>query len=444
MDPQTPHSPGAAEPVASPPPTPTRGKLAELGFRFCLVYFSLYIFFGQMLRTLLLLPVGELPEFGASFPMRHLVTAVARHGLRIEGTLVVTHSGSGDKIYDWVQVGCLLGLALLLSAAWLVRRPAPPERLTRWVLLIFRLAVGATMISYGMVKAIPLQMPAPQLTRLIEPFGNFSPMGVLWYSVGASRPYEILIGCAELLAGGLLFLPRTATLGALVCLADAIQIFVLNMTYDVPVKLFSFHLILFSLFLLAPEASRLVGVLLLDRPVAPSTQPPLLRSRRGNRWAVLCQAVFGIYLICMNLYSALYGWSTYGGGAPKSPLYGIWDVAVMKIDGQLRSPLVTDFDRYRRVVFQTPVSMALQRMDDTMVPYTVAIDVTAGSLVLTRATDKSWRAAWSFRRPTAEQLILDGDLDGHKLHLELQRLDHRKFLLLSRGFHWFQDYPFNR
>jgi uncharacterized membrane protein YphA (DoxX/SURF4 family) len=444
VDPQTPHSPGAAEPVASPPPAPARGKLAELGFRFCLVYFSLYIFFGQMLRTLLLLPVGELPEFGASFPMRHLVTAVARHGLGIEGTLVVTHSGSGDKIYDWVQVGCLLGLALLLSAAWLVRRPAPPERLTRWVLLIFRLAVGATMISYGMVKAIPLQMPAPQLTRLIEPFGNFSPMGVLWYSVGASRPYEILIGCAELLAGVLLFLPRTATLGALVCLADAIQIFALNMTYDVPVKLFSFHLILFSLFLLAPEASRLAGVLLLDRPVAPSTQPPLLRSRRGNRWAVLCQAVFGIYLICMNLYSALYGWSTYGGGAPKSPLYGIWDVAVMKIDGQLRSPLVTDFDRYRRVVFQTPVSMALQRMDDTMVPYTVAIDVTAGSLVLTRATDKSWRAAWSFRRPTAEQLILDGDLDGHKLHLELQRLDHRKFLLLSRGFHWFQDYPFNR
>src|SRR4026208_2091617 len=99
------------------------------------------------------------------------------------------------------------------------------------------------MVAYGMIKAIPLQMPAPGLTRLLEPFGNFSPMGVLWYSVGASRPYEIFAGCAELAAGILICIPRTATLGALICLADAIQIFTLNMSYDVPVKLFSFHLI---------------------------------------------------------------------------------------------------------------------------------------------------------------------------------------------------------
>lgn len=43
-----------------------------------------------------------------------------------------------------------------------------------------------------MVKAIPLQMPAPNLTRLLEPFGHFSPMGVLWHSIGASRGYEMI------------------------------------------------------------------------------------------------------------------------------------------------------------------------------------------------------------------------------------------------------------
>jgi len=42
--------------------------------------------------------------------------------------------------------------------------------------------------------------------------------------------------------------PRTATLGAMICLADAIEIFTLNMTYDVPVKLLSSHLVFMSLF----------------------------------------------------------------------------------------------------------------------------------------------------------------------------------------------------
>jgi hypothetical protein len=118
------------------------------------------------------------------------------------------------------------------------------------------------MLSYGMIKAIPLQMPAPGLTRLLEPFGRFSPMGVLWYSIGASRPYEIFAGCAELAGGILLFIPQTATLGALICLADSIQIFTLNMTYDVPVKPFSFHLIVLSLFpLVAYRRGKVAGAL---------------------------------------------------------------------------------------------------------------------------------------------------------------------------------------
>ena len=110
------------------------------------------------------------------------------------------------------------------------------------------------MISYGMDKAVPLQMPSPSLARLLEPYGNFSPMGVLWASVGASRSYEILVGFAELAGGVLLFVPRTATLGALICLFDTLQIFTLNMTYDIPVKLFAFHLIVLSLFLVAPQS----------------------------------------------------------------------------------------------------------------------------------------------------------------------------------------------
>ena len=189
---------------ADDPPSPQaqrRQPLADLGFRFCFVYFSLYIFFTQMLTILFILPVGELPEFGALFPMRHLVFWVARHVFKVEHTLVVTNSGSGDKIYDWVQVACILSLATVATAAWsaLGRGQSPSVRLVKWFRLVVRFAVSATMISYGMVKAIPLQMPAPQLTRLLEPFGNFSPMGVLWYSVGASHPYEIFAGSAELL-----------------------------------------------------------------------------------------------------------------------------------------------------------------------------------------------------------------------------------------------------
>ena len=123
-------------------------------------------------------------------------------------------------------------------------------------------------------------MPAPPLTRLLEPYGNFLPMGALWYSIGAWFRYERITGWAELTAAALLFIPRNATLGAIVALFDSIQIFSLNMTYDVPVKLFSFHLVLMSIFLLAPEMRRLLNVLVFNRTAEPSTDRRLAREGR--------------------------------------------------------------------------------------------------------------------------------------------------------------------
>src|SRR5256886_11517891 len=115
-------------------------------------------------------------------------------------------------------------------------------------------------------------MSYPSLTRLLQPFGTLSPMGVLWMSMGSAPAYEIFTGCAEVAGGLLLIVPRTTTLGALISLACMIQVFVLDMTYDVPAKLLAFHNFLLSCFLLAPEVPRLVRFLLLNRATAPFMQ----------------------------------------------------------------------------------------------------------------------------------------------------------------------------
>ena len=215
---------------------------SRVAFRLCATYLGLYVITTQMLPTLLVLPLGDFPDVGQKAPVRNIVSWVATHVFGVGQPLVITGSGSGDKTYDWVLACTVLVLSLAITIAWtaLDRRRLHYAGAQRWVRLFVRFALGATMVSYGAIKAVPLQMPAPGLTRLVEPFGHFSPMGVLWYSIGASRAYEIFAGCAELTGGILLFIPQTATLGALICLADAIQIFTLNMTYDVPVKLFSF------------------------------------------------------------------------------------------------------------------------------------------------------------------------------------------------------------
>jgi hypothetical protein len=446
-------APAPAAPEAPPADIQPRWNLAtRIGFRFTFLYFSLYVVTTQMLGGLL--PFQWTPNLGGMTFMQRSISWVGVHVFRLGAPPSFQMSGSGDKLIDYLQVATLLIAAAAATVVWsLVDRQRPNYRgLNKWFRVFLRFSLGATMIGYGMVKAVPLQMPAPGLQRLLEPFGNFSPMGVLWYSIGASKGYEMFAGFMEIVSGVLLFVPRLATLGAMVTFATAVQIFTLNMTYDVPVKLFSFHLILMSLFLLAPEASRIANVVVFDRAAAPSAQPALFRRRRLVLAALAVQLGYGAFLVLDAYGGAHQAWFQYGGGAPKSPLYGIWNIETMTIDGQVRSPLVTDYGRWRRVLFQQPTTMTFQRMDDTFLGYGAKIDTTAKTIAVTAAptaptapaASKTPASIFKFQRPDPERLILDGTLDGHAIHMETRLFDRNKFLLASRGFNWIQERPFNR
>lgn len=417
----------------------------RLLFRFCLVYFGLYCLSTQVLQGLIPFSSLEVPDPATRWPVGAIVTWVAVHVFGVK-TELVYFSGSGDKTFDWVYAFCLLIFSLLVIALWSLvdRKRQNYIALDKWFRVFLRFCLAGQMFGYGLVKMVPLQMPFPPLTRLIEPFGHFSPMGVLWYSIGAAPAYEIFAGCAELLGGVLLVFPRTVTLGALICLADLTQVFVLNMTYDVPVKLFSFHLVLICLVLLAPDFRRLGRFFFSTRSVEASGRPPLFASAGRNRIALAVQLAFGLLLVCGNAYGSWTAWHEYGGGKTKSPFYGIWEISELTIDGQIKPPLLTDNERWRRAIFEVPSRMAFQRMDDSLARYATGIDVQQGTLTFTKDTDKNWKAEFTFQRPSPTDLLLDGEMDQHQVHMRLELLDAQKFLLLSRGFHWIQEYPFNR
>jgi hypothetical protein len=419
---------------------------ARVAFRFGFVYLVLYCLTSQVISELIPIPKLDIPDFGLLWPMRQLVFWVAAHIFHVSHPLVFTGSGSGDKTFDWVLAFCLFGIAAIATIVWslLDRSRVNYVTLHKWFRLFIRFALGSEMLVYGMAKVVPLQMPFPFLTRLLEPFGNFSPMGVLWSSIGASHSYETYAGSAEVLCGILLLIPGITLLGASASLIVSSYIFVLNMTYDVPVKLFSFHLILMSLVLLLPDFPRLTNLYFLNRPVGPSTQPKLFGTRRANMIAAACQIVIGMWILGTNVYGSWRGWYEFGGGRTKSALYGIWNVDQQSVDGQIRSPLLNDFGRYRRLIFDFPTSTSFQRTDDTFSSYGAAIDSTQNTLTLTKGSDKTWKANFHFQRPAPDQLILDGDMDGRKIHMELHLFDRNKFLLVNRGYHWIQEIPLNR
>jgi hypothetical protein len=434
--------------------------LTRVAFRFCVVYFGLFCLWFAQITFAFAGPVAMLlPEGSVQWQMLvtdPLTSWVGRQVFGVDAHLR-PGSGSGDQAAIWIAMFCLLVVAVAGTAVWsaLDRRATGYPRLAAWFAVFLRLCLAGQMLFYGVAKVIPTQMPQPPLTALLEPFGEFSPASVLWLQVGSSPPYEVLLGAVEMLAGLLLFVPRTATLGALVALLSMAQVFILNMTFDVPVKILSGHLLLMSLVLLAPRARRLFDAVVLERSCGPVTVTPLFSSARANRWTTRVQLALCVWVLAGLLLQGWQAWSSYGGGRPKPELYGIWSVSSFRLDGQPLPPLTTDARRWQKLVFDQIGAATFQAMDGSL--HTAPADVDAGThtLVLTTplpppdgtsapAPDPTLFARFTYARHGPDRLTLTGTLRGAPAIIELDRLDPDSFPLRNRGFHWVQEYPYFR
>ncbi|UNB53616.1 DoxX family protein [Mycolicibacterium sp. YH-1] len=409
----------------------------RIAFRFCVVYFGLFcLAFAQITFVFTGVLSQWLPDRAVLWQMLALEPVTGWVGRTVFGVdSPLTESGSGDQAAIWVLIFWLLAVAVVATAIWSVldRRRAAYPRLAAWFTTFLRLCLGGQMLFYGFAKVIPTQMPTPPLSSLLEPFGNLSPMAVLWLQVGSSHPYEIALGAVEVVAGLLLFWPRTALLGALLSVVGTGQIFLLNMTYDVPVKILSFHLLVISVILVAPHVRRLADVLVLQRQADPFIPADLFSSARRNRIAVAVQLALGVWVAAGCVAINVAGWYEYGDGRTKPELYGIWSVTEFTVGGDVRPPLTTDEMRWQRVVFDHPGVVTHQRMDGELVdePATQTGDVlTVGTTTL------------AIDRQGPDRLRLDGKMDGKPVTIELQRQPLDDFTLRSRGFHWVQETPY--
>ncbi|ONM46184.1 DoxX family protein [Nocardia donostiensis] len=447
-----------AEETRPEPEIPRWHPLTRVALRFAIVYFGLFcLMLGQTIMVFLGIAHQWLPDQVMMWPLETVEPALEWVGREVFGVeAVLRESGSGDQAVIWVMVFCALIVAAAVTVVWSVldrRRQAYPK-LGAWFFTVIRLLLAGQMLFYGIAKAIPTQMPPPSLTALLQPYGEMSPASVLWLQVGSSPVYEILLGCAELFGGLLLLLPRTATLGAMLSLVSMAQVFVLNMTFDVPVKLLSFHLLLLSLVLLAPQARRMADMFLLQRRADPAVQPRLFDSHRARRIGGAVQAVLAVWLVAGIVHVGWESWNMYGSGVAKPPLYGIWEVSEFRADGQPVPPLLTDETRWQRVVFENQGMLTYQRMNGDLVPAPAQVDPAAHTITVTAApagpdsgaapAETAPLATFTFDQPAPDRLHLDGELNGTPTSIELERVDENSFPLRSRGFHWIQEYPYFR
>jgi hypothetical protein len=263
-----------------------------------------------------------------------------------------------------------------------------------------------------------------------------SPMGLMWTFMGYSRAYQCFAGGAELLGAVLLLWRRTRAIGAFVLAAVLLNVVILNFCYDVPVKLGSLELWIASMALRAPTLVRMVRVML--GHAVPEVAPRVRGSLRWER-ARIAGGIAAVVLIAWTQWSIL--GDTAAWFAPKTPLDGSWLVERYVEAGVEKPPLETDGDRWDRIQVLGghkgggQVGIVVVSMTGDRRMYKAQFDpATSSVMMLGLGLPQSWHYT-----------ILDPDharLDADTNQIVLRRAP--PGLLVTRGFHWVQDWAFNR
>lgn len=362
--------------------------------------------------------------------------------LRLEEPITIFQNGSGDKTYDYVLLLFLFILAVVGSIIWSVleRKDRNYEKLNYWFLVLIRYYLGYFMIYYGLFKILPLQFGEIAYWRLLQPYGNSSPMGLAWTFLAYSKGYNLFMGLAEFIGGILLFHRRTKLLGALILIPVTANIVAINFFYDIPVKLFSSELLLMAIIIVSPDIKRLLSLIILNKSTESVNATRPVISKKWNQISTALKFVF----IALVLYNTIdYTTNLYKTRQNKPQLYGLYEVTTFVRNKDTIQPLLTDKERWRYIFFEFPKTVQISRMDKSRYGLNSEIDTNERKIKLVEFNDSTLVYTMDFEK-TDTTLKISGVFRKDTIFCETKRLDKKDFRLTSRGFNWINEYPYNR
>jgi hypothetical protein len=421
----------------------------RIAFRFCFCYLLLtglsciFIFAEDF-------PGGEFWN-----PWRAPLPWICSHIFNIQRKIYI--DPESDYLSGYLQHLLELVLALGVTLVWslLDLRRSSYRKLCAWFTLFLRFALAITLFSYGFDKVYPLQFHEVTPSRLMLPVGQLSREGLLWMFMASSAPYTIFCGVLEVLAGVFLLVPRMEMMGALLSVAVLGNVVALNLCYGVPVKLFSLHLLLISVFLASPAMLRIVNMLVLRRTVSPTDSPQLSHRRWVDRGARIGIVVLGAVLGVLDSahlqrrYSELQAASV---TAKALPFYGAWVVDTFSVlkDGPqslFTRKLESEYrvgpgeDHWLGLSINSPKVMVIQLRSGVFDSVDFALDARTNEAQVSDSADPAWKAKLMLQQSGKDLLNLQGTVNGVPISATLHRVEISELPLVKGKFRFIRPDP---
>ena len=362
---------------------------------------------------------------------------------------LVPVNGSGDTSWGWAQLWLVLSLSFVGMIIWslLQRRKKEYIKLNYWLCLFTRYYVVLVLFNYGIIKLFGLQMSFPDYSQLATPLGDFLPMRLSWMFIGYSTHYQFFSGLMEVLAAVLMLYRKTTTLGVLVATGVFVNVAILNLSYDIPVKIYSIQMVACCLFLLANEMQRILCFFVYNTPASTCT---IYHYDYPKKWMKVSRVVLKIAFIVIAAGMVVWqsmDWQKQYEARLDGMIFkpGMYDVVHYAVNRDTIAPLWTDSLRWQNIVFDSKARGSIATTDTAFrrlynrAYFAYKIDTAKHSFNIYRGMmDTVAVAALNYKYEDENTIAFWGHRKTDSLFFRLKRNMHN-FQLAERQFHWLSE-----
>jgi hypothetical protein len=353
----------------------------------------------------------------------------------LENVLRPEMTGSGDTQMDWLNIVSIALLSTLISIILVfigyIRRNI--DSILNFIRVYLRFYLGLFLIFYGIAKLyVDGQFGQIELYHLDSTFGNKSPMGLLWTFMAYSREYTLFIGVIETLAGVLLLYKRSSLIGGLMGFAIMLNVFLLNMFYDVPVKIFSFHLLLCAFIIISPGIKKILLFL-----TGENAQPVALSFIEiGNKSVTIVFTVLKTILVVVLVGLDFFSFNE-EMEQPADYLDGVYRIESIEYSNDSIPAL-----KWEKIMFNSLYG-SVTDYSGTRNQLELQIDTTKKIVNFNFRLD-STLMSFNYELYAGDSVKFTNIQEADTIRVFTKRLQKDDFLLMNRGFHWVSEYPLNR
>ncbi|GHN00565.1 hypothetical protein WSM22_20540 [Cytophagales bacterium WSM2-2] len=346
-----------------------------------------------------------------------------------------------DSKYDFARFILCALISILAAIVWVFidsKYKLKYQKLGTLTMTILRYHVGFTMILYGLSKVFLLQFGQMGVDSLELTFGEVSPMSLLWTFMSYSKFYSIITGLIEVVGGVLLLFRVSTFLGAIISFAAMVNVVLIDIGYDVTVKMFAIHLLLMTIVLLKDDIRRMFDFFVLNKATEPNHYTPLFANKK-IAYAIKYPMIFLFVFTTVKMLGERIDFLYKKTNISIRKLYTVEDFVV---NGDTIPPLQTDVNRWKSFSIggysYAPEMLTIKNMSNAKTQYNYKADTVKKTLVFYPAADSTDKYYMTYSRIN-QSVVFKGLHKKDSIVVKTKPTAPNEYRLTRRGVRWVRD-----